>query len=102
MVGYLAAVTQSPLTSFIIVMEMINGSSLLIPLMATALISSRVANFFTPPLYDALAHQNYGSVSEDAAAPGDEDVPANEDAVLAAEDAALPDRADDAGESQDR
>lgn len=64
MVGYLAAVTQSPLTSFIIVMEMINGGSLLIPLMATALVSSRVANFFTPPLYDALAQQNYGHSTE--------------------------------------
>lgn len=59
MVGYLAAVTQSPLTSFIIVMEMSNGGGLLIPLMATALISSRVANLFTPPLYEALARQNY-------------------------------------------
>lgn len=59
MVGYLAAVTQSPLTSFIIVMEMSNGGGLLIPLMATALIASRVANLFTPPLYEALATQNY-------------------------------------------
>ncbi|MDY0330897.1 MAG: chloride channel protein [Thiomonas sp.] len=59
MVGYLAAVTQSPLTSFVIVMEMINGGGLVIPLMATALISSRVANFFTPPLYEALAEQKY-------------------------------------------
>jgi len=59
MVGYLAAVTQSPLTSFIIVMEMSDGGGLLIPLMATALIASRVANLFTPPLYEALATQNY-------------------------------------------
>lgn len=59
MVGYLAAVTQSPLTSFVIVMEMINGGGLVIPLMATALISSRVANAFTPPLYEALAEQKY-------------------------------------------
>lgn len=59
MVGYLAAVTQSPLTSFIIVMEMSNGGGLVIALMATALVSSRVAGLFTPPLYDALARQNY-------------------------------------------
>lgn len=59
MVGYLAAVTQSPLTAFVIVMEMSNGGGLLIPLMATALIASRVANLFTPPLYEALATQNY-------------------------------------------
>jgi H+/Cl- antiporter ClcA len=59
MVGYLAAVTQSPLTAFVIVMEMINGGGLVIPLMATALISSRVAHAFTPPLYEALAMQKY-------------------------------------------
>ncbi len=88
MVGYLAAVTQSPLTSFIIVMEMINGSSLLIPLMATALVSSRVANFFTPPLYDALAHQNYGLKEEEPAAPKKETAPPDDDAVLVAENLA--------------
>lgn len=57
MVGYLAAVTQSPITSFVIVMEMINGHALVISLMATALISSRVARLFAPPLYEALAHR---------------------------------------------
>ncbi|MGN6318174.1 chloride channel protein [Trinickia sp.] len=55
MVGYLAAVTQSPITSFVLVMEMINGHALVISLMATALISSRVARLFAPPLYEALA-----------------------------------------------
>jgi H+/Cl- antiporter ClcA len=43
MVGYLAAVTQAPITSFVIVMEMINGHALVISLMATALIASRVS-----------------------------------------------------------
>lgn len=57
MVGYLAAVTQSPITAFIIVIEMINGHALVISLMATALISSRVSRFFAPPLYEALAHR---------------------------------------------
>lgn len=92
MVGYLAAVTQSPLTSFIIVMEMINGSNLLIPLMATALVSSRVSNFFTPPLYDALALQNYGSAAEVQASPEEEVIAPDEDAVLIAEDVVTPDR----------
>lgn len=45
MVGYLAAVTQSPITAFIIVIEMINGHALVISLMATALISSQVSKF---------------------------------------------------------
>lgn len=55
MVGYLAAVTQAPIMSFVIVMEMINGHALVISLMATALIASRVSRFFSPPLYEALA-----------------------------------------------
>jgi H+/Cl- antiporter ClcA len=57
MVGYLAAVTQSPITSFVIVMEMINGHALVISLMATALIASRVSRLFVPPLYESLAER---------------------------------------------
>src|SRR5581483_8308309 len=57
MVGYMAAVTQSPITSFVIVMEMINGHALVISLMATALVSSRVSRFFAPPLYESLAQR---------------------------------------------
>jgi H+/Cl- antiporter ClcA len=59
MTGYLAAVTQSPITSFVIVMEMTNGTGMVIPMMATALVSSRISALFTPPLYEALAQSNY-------------------------------------------
>ena len=59
MTGYLAAVTQSPITSFVIVMEMTNGSAMVIPMMAVALASSRIAGLFTPPLYEALAEERY-------------------------------------------
>ncbi len=59
MTGYLAGVTQSPITSFVIVMEMTNGTGMVIPMMATALVSARIANLFTPPLYEALAEQKY-------------------------------------------
>jgi H+/Cl- antiporter ClcA len=59
MTGYLAAVTQSPLTSFVIVMEMTNGTGMVIPMMAVALMASRISNLFTPPLYEALAEKNY-------------------------------------------
>ncbi|MBS0419998.1 MAG: chloride channel protein [Proteobacteria bacterium] len=59
MTGYLAAVTQSPITSFVIVLEMTNGGSMVIPMMATALVSSRISALFTPPLYEALAQSNY-------------------------------------------
>ncbi|SAL39122.1 Cl-channel, voltage gated [Caballeronia turbans] len=57
MVGYLAAVTQSPITAFVIVIEMINGHALVLSLMATALISSQVSRLFAPPLYEALAQK---------------------------------------------
>ncbi len=57
MVGYLAAVTQSPITAFVIVIEMINGHALVISLMATALVSSQVSKLFAPPLYEALAQR---------------------------------------------
>jgi H+/Cl- antiporter ClcA len=61
MVGYLAAVTQSPITAFVIVIEMINGHALVISLMATALISSQVSKLFAPALYEALS-KRYVSV----------------------------------------
>jgi H+/Cl- antiporter ClcA len=63
MTGYLAAVTQSPLTSFVIVMEMTNGTGMVIPMMATALVASRISAFFTPPLYQTLAESNYFHVA---------------------------------------
>jgi H+/Cl- antiporter ClcA len=63
MTGYLAAVTQSPITSFVIVMEMTNGTGMVIPMMATALVASRISAFFTPPLYEALAQKNYFHVA---------------------------------------
>lgn len=55
MVGYLAAVTQSPITAFVIVIEMINGHALVLSLMTTALIASQVSRLFAPPLYEALS-----------------------------------------------
>ena len=57
MVGYLAAVTQSPITAFGIVMEMVDGHALVISLMATALIASAVSKVFAPPLYETLAER---------------------------------------------
>ena len=57
MVGYLAGVTQSPITAFVIVMEMINGHALVISLMATSLLASRVSRWFAPPLYEALSQR---------------------------------------------
>lgn len=54
MAGFLAAVTQAPLTSFIIVMEMVSGHDLVLSLMAVALIASGVSRLISQPLYSAL------------------------------------------------
>jgi H+/Cl- antiporter ClcA len=56
MVAYFSGVTQAPLTSFIIVMEMTNNHDLVLPLMATALIAHGVSRIIChEPLYKALA-----------------------------------------------
>jgi H+/Cl- antiporter ClcA len=55
MVGFLAAVTQSPITSAIIVMEMIDSHSMVISLMAVALIAKAVSSRLGPELYQQLA-----------------------------------------------
>jgi H+/Cl- antiporter ClcA len=54
MAGFLAAVTQAPLTAFIIVMEMVTGHELVLSLMASALIASGVSRLISQPLYTAL------------------------------------------------
>jgi len=55
MAGFLAAVTQAPLTAFIIVMEMVDGHALVLSLMATALVASGVSRLLCVPLYHAMA-----------------------------------------------
>ncbi len=56
MVGYFVGVVQTPLTGFIIVMEMTDNHSLLLPLMSTAFIAFGVSRLVCPePIYQALA-----------------------------------------------
>ena len=55
MAGFLAAVTQAPLTAFIIVMEMVDGHALVLSLMACTLISSGISRLISAPLYATLA-----------------------------------------------
>jgi H+/Cl- antiporter ClcA len=55
MVGFLAAVTQAPLTSFIIVMEMVGGHAMVLSLMACALLANGLSRLITRPLYPTLA-----------------------------------------------
>ena len=56
MAAFLAAVTQAPMTSFIIVMEMVGGHAMVLSLMAAALGASLVSRWIARPLYASLAH----------------------------------------------
>lgn len=63
MAGFLAAVTQAPLTAFIIVMEMVDGHSMVLSLMACAMLASLVSRMISRPLYEALAeHLLHGAI----------------------------------------
>jgi H+/Cl- antiporter ClcA len=55
MAGFLAAATQSPITSAIIVMEMVDGHAMVISLLATALIAKAISRSMGPELYQQLA-----------------------------------------------
>lgn len=55
MAGFLAAVTQSPLTSAIIVMEMIDGHEMVIALIAVSFLAKIVSARISPELYQHLA-----------------------------------------------
>jgi H+/Cl- antiporter ClcA len=55
MVGFLAATTQGPITAFIIVMEMVSGQTMVLSLMACALLSSGVSRLVARPMYTELA-----------------------------------------------
>lgn len=55
MAGFLAAVTQAPLTSFIIVMEMVDGHALVLSLMTCAFVAGGISKVISAPLYASLA-----------------------------------------------
>lgn len=63
MAAFLAAVTQAPLTAFIIVMEMVDGHAMVLSLMAAALMASLVSRMISRPLYDTLARHMVASLS---------------------------------------
>jgi H+/Cl- antiporter ClcA len=57
MVAYFAGVVQSPLTAFVIVLEMTNDKTMAMPLMATALLAAGASRLVCPePLYHALSY----------------------------------------------
>lgn len=62
MAGFLAAVTQTPLTAFIIVMEMVDGHAMVLSLMTTAMIASLVSRMICRPLYLTLAEHMVRSI----------------------------------------
>ena len=57
MCGYLAGVTQAPITSLVIVMEMTTQHAMVLPLMITAVIGAAISKLLSPPLYQTLAQR---------------------------------------------
>jgi H+/Cl- antiporter ClcA len=55
MVGFLAATTQGPITSFIIVIVIVSGRAMVLSLMACALVASGVARMISRPMYAEFA-----------------------------------------------
>ena len=56
MVGYFTGVVQTPITAFVIVMEMTDNQDLVLAMMATALIASGTSRLLCKkPIYEALA-----------------------------------------------
>lgn len=69
--GFLAAVTQAPITAFVIVMEMVNGYGLVMDLMIVSLLASAISRALCPPLYRTLAQRMLHPADTPAHAPGD-------------------------------
>jgi H+/Cl- antiporter ClcA len=56
MVAYFTGVVQTPITAVVIIMEMTADQSLLLPLLATALIAEGISKLINPkPIYRVLA-----------------------------------------------
>jgi H+/Cl- antiporter ClcA len=92
MAGFLAAVTQAPLTAFIIVMEMVDGHSMVLSLMACAMLASLVSRMISHPLYELLADFMVGNAisSVRPVHAHDEDEEEEEEAPLGARDPEVP------------
>jgi len=56
MVAYFSGVVQSPITAFVIVMEMTNNQDMMLAVIATSLIASGASRLVCPePIYRTLA-----------------------------------------------
>lgn len=60
MAGFLAAVTQAPITAMIIVMEMTDGHAMVLTLIGCALVASMLSRMISRPLFPTLCEQMLG------------------------------------------
>jgi H+/Cl- antiporter ClcA len=82
MVAYFAGVTQSPITAFVIVMEMTANHGMVVPLMAAAMIAYGVSRMVCPvPLYHALARRFITAAHTSRAEPASKAEPEKETAT---------------------
>ncbi len=66
MVGYFSGVVQSPLTAFVVVMELTNNQDMLLALMATSFIAYGTSQLVCPqPLYQTLAKSFLAPIDKD-------------------------------------
>ncbi len=66
MIGYFTGVVQTPITAFVIVMEMTDNHELVLAMMATALISSGTSKLICKkPIYEALAENLLAMMSDE-------------------------------------
>jgi H+/Cl- antiporter ClcA len=69
MVSYFTGVVQAPITSFVIVSEMVDNHQLLVPLMAAALIANATSKLVCPEgVYHALSHR-YVEIARNKSSP---------------------------------
>ena len=68
MAGFLAAMTQTPITAMIIVMEMVDGYAMVLGLMSCALLASLVSRMVSRPLYATIADHLVARLAPDASA----------------------------------
>lgn len=65
MIGYFTGVVQTPITAFVIVMEMTDNHELVLAMMATALIASGTSKLICKkPIYEALAENLLAMMSD--------------------------------------
>lgn len=65
MVAFLAGMTQTPITSFVIVMEMTANHQMLLPLMAASVIAHAISRSVAPvPVYHAIAYATLRKTDE--------------------------------------